>query len=563
MEKGFLSSSASEIGSGKNVNSAQTGDKSLFDSFVDYFVSAHEDDESSDGSHSSSGGIKSKSLALRTRIKQCLENIVFDYTPIFENNTTINQEIANFIKTINIYEFARGTKYFDDLEFEKLMECVYNEIMQGQIYAIFLLFELTVVNKDRIKICSRFIENLLSESVLKEDQNDKTVIESTIVASKKKELPLVIDLFSPLIAFFYIQHSGKINGYESSVSDILLKLVNQIELKYSSNYSPFFAMMHLKGLAVYYQITSKEFNSIKLYESVLEFIDTTLDNIITNPLDLPDGIAELGTIIEILLSPAVDQLCDLLTHRTITKIVEIIIKTVQTMEGKVDPEKVSIMPILNILFKIAQKEFKQDHEEKFGYIRQMVCLKGLQQVTISLKNTRAKAALDSLNVLSKVSLEMLCKSSITSKEIADIFKMILFPICEDYGKNFPSLVSLPLCVSEMMAKGFLLILEKISKTHDLAYIWLNTLKYLLMLIDKAHQVQAVEYLETMIERMKNIVMTMISMELMVIVNEDDYEKSGENQVKQLSVSSWKAINAFLPDLKSEIAKILTNSSPPK
>lgn len=177
-------------------------------------------------------------------------------------------------------------------------------------------------------------------------------------------------------------------------------------------------------------------------------------------------------------------------------------------------------------------------------------------MVLSSYNTQPKLALESLASVGKVVPEMLQRPAMQTKEAADVFKMILFPVADEFSRQFPPIVALPQMLSEVLCKGYLKILEKIATTpHELAYVWMNTLKHLLLLIDKAHQAQAVEYIETAIERIKSVVLTMLSMKLLSIVADtEDGEAEGTTPEKQLSVSSWKAIDAFLPDLKGEVSK---------
>eukprot|EP01022_Parablepharisma_sp_SALTPOND_P034564 TRINITY_DN921_c0_g1_i1.p1 TRINITY_DN921_c0_g1~~TRINITY_DN921_c0_g1_i1.p1 ORF type:complete len:694 (+),score=77.34 TRINITY_DN921_c0_g1_i1:2980-5061(+) len=549
MDKGLLTNPMKEGGS----SSASTGgNKSLFDTFLDYFASSPE--EEGDVPHGIIAGAKAKSLSLKTKIKQCLENMPFDYSPLFESATAPNSALTGFIQSMNVYELIRGTKYFEDAELDRLLDEVYIQICQGQIYAIFILLELVVTNKDRLEISWPVLEKLFNDSILKaktEENTDPSVVYQK--SQKKHVVSPVVELFAPITIYLFLLHSPRLCHHES-LARMTGILINYVEQKFVSNYSANFCLMHLKALANFYRICASKLTDCGLFEAVLNFVDSSLD-CISSSVDLAEEILGLGEVVVVLLSPALDSLSDTLNHHLITKIIEIIIKTIQILETKCEPGVDAVTPILMVLYNITQKNFKQDQDEGFKYIRQMVCLKGLQSVVISMKETKPKSALEALSVLNKTVIEMLHRPTITPKEVADIFKMILFPISEHYGKNFPSFTALPLALSEVMSKGFLLVLERISKTHDMPFIWMNTLKHLLLLIDKAHQVQAVEYIETMIERIKSIVMTMISMGLLSIVDGEEMEEN-TTQEKQLSVSSWKAIDAFLPDLKGEVAKIL-------
>lgn len=186
----------------------------------------------------------------------------------------------------------------------------------------------------------------------------------------------------------------------------------------------------------------------------------------------------------------------------------------------------------------------------------MVCLKGLQTIIMAAYIPGSIIKLEALTVLNKISLLMLDRESISAKEIVDIYKMILFPICEEYDKHFPSQVALPLLLSESLCKGYRQILGKISTTVELKYLWMNLLKHLLLLADKANQSHAVNYIEHVIENIKSLVLHMIQMKLLTVIVNEDGNIEASLPEKQLSISSWKAIDAFLPDLKSEITKLI-------
>ena len=137
LDRGFLAN-PHEIGS--------QNDKTLFDAFLDYFKSPQEE-ESKD-----LGATSKNPLPLKTKLKQCLENVPFDYTSLFEATIEPNQDISTKIQSLKLYEILNGTKYFDDEELKKLINGVYLQLSQGQIYAIFILFEIIILNKDRISI---------------------------------------------------------------------------------------------------------------------------------------------------------------------------------------------------------------------------------------------------------------------------------------------------------------------------------------------------------------------------------------------------------------------------
>ncbi len=124
---------------------------------MEYFASSRDDDDVAGVGHGAESGIKSKSVTLRTKIKQCLENIPFDYTALFEGppavgNLAGNPAVTAFLQSMGIYELVRSTKYFENAELEKLLDEVCVEISQSQLFAVFLLFELIVINKDRISV---------------------------------------------------------------------------------------------------------------------------------------------------------------------------------------------------------------------------------------------------------------------------------------------------------------------------------------------------------------------------------------------------------------------------
>jgi len=539
MEEGFLANPYKE--------GSENSDKSLFHAFIDYFTSATEE-----GNDKKTPTKTKKPIALKTKLKHYLENVPFDYSPLFELETEVNPELVKVLQEITVYDIIKGTKYFDNEEFVRVLDGVYSELYKGQIYAIFLLFELMVINKDRLAIEWTILQDLLKASVFKE----KSTLEKAeeIKTNKGKTLPSIsptIELFAPFIAYFFVLHSPQLCYLEEPIKT-LTDLILTINKKFISSYSWYFCLMHIKALVTLFQIPTKELYNYSLFMAVLDLLDLSLDSLQDND----ESLLELGTLFESSLAPSVQLLPKSNDHLLITKVVEIIIKTVNIVNSKCPTPANIVSPILNLLRKITTQVQKFDQNESLRYIFQMICLKGLQSIIISLKVSDPRNVMESLTVLNDVVLDMLRKDYMSQKEIADVFKMILFPISEDYGKSFPPNPTLALSISEILCKSFLLVLDRIAKTHEMPVIWMNSLKHFLLLIDKAHKVQAIEFIETMIERIKNIIMTMVSMNLLSIINDAEDNSSAE---KQLSLSSWKAIDAFLPDLKGEIAKALNGT----
>jgi hypothetical protein len=85
--------------------------RSLFDEFLDYFLTSHEEEELTSSNQASEAGTKTKSLALKLKLKQQLENAPFDYTPLFETPPLVDPAAAQFLQSANIYELVRLTKH--------------------------------------------------------------------------------------------------------------------------------------------------------------------------------------------------------------------------------------------------------------------------------------------------------------------------------------------------------------------------------------------------------------------------------------------------------------------
>lgn len=88
----------------------QISGKSLFDAFLDYFQSPHDEEDIASSGKTSSSAAKFKSLIIRSKIKQHLENMPFDYTTLFEETQIADASATQFFRSTNVYELIRNTK---------------------------------------------------------------------------------------------------------------------------------------------------------------------------------------------------------------------------------------------------------------------------------------------------------------------------------------------------------------------------------------------------------------------------------------------------------------------
>jgi hypothetical protein len=128
-------------------------------------------------------------------------------------------------------------------------------------------------------------------------------------------LPPAVETFGPLLAYLFLLHVPRISHYEP-VGQTVKALMQHIETKYVTNYSAYFALLHIKALAEYYQMIVGRCD-LQFFELTLAFVDTCLD-IISSSEDKQARAPVLNAYVETLVSPALEQFADLLSPQLIT-----------------------------------------------------------------------------------------------------------------------------------------------------------------------------------------------------------------------------------------------------
>ena len=96
---------------------------------------------------------------------------------------------------------------------------------------------------------------------------------------------------------------------------MMQRLLEFVEDKFASNYASSLGLLHMKSIAGYYQVV--KVSESGLFEATLCFTDTVLDDI-AGGLDAGEGGVELSRAVEIILTPALEHLADILNPQLIT-----------------------------------------------------------------------------------------------------------------------------------------------------------------------------------------------------------------------------------------------------